>query len=240
MADAEIQSRYVKLNKDQAPVDINPGELNQPIEVPQMNVRKCNECGQALPESFEPPAVEPWSTGIFGCAEDTESCWTGLFCPCVLFGRNYEKLREDMPWTTPCVCHAVFVEGGMALAAATAAFHGIEPQTSVLICEGLLFTWWVCGIYTGIVRQTLQKKYHLKVLTLPNNSPCDPCLVHCCMHWCALCQEHREMKGRLSDNAIMPMTIVNAPPVQVMDTDGEKKESVNGHDRRAHLEMQAL
>lgn len=94
--------------------------------------------------------------------------WTGLFCPCVLFGRNYEKLREDMPWTTPCVCHAVFVEGGMALAAATAAFHGIEPQTSVLICEGLLFTWWVCGIYTGIVRQTLQKKYHLKVLTLPN------------------------------------------------------------------------
>lgn len=39
-----------------------------------MNVRKCNECGQALPESFEPPAVEPWSTGIFGCAEDTESC----------------------------------------------------------------------------------------------------------------------------------------------------------------------
>lgn len=40
----------------------------------QLNVRKCNECGQPLPESFEPPAVEPWSTGIFGCAEDTESC----------------------------------------------------------------------------------------------------------------------------------------------------------------------
>lgn len=40
----------------------------------QLNVRKCNECGQPLPESFEPPANEPWTTGIFGCAEDTESC----------------------------------------------------------------------------------------------------------------------------------------------------------------------
>ena len=40
----------------------------------QLNVRKCNECGQPLPESYEPPANEPWTTGIFGCAEDTESC----------------------------------------------------------------------------------------------------------------------------------------------------------------------
>lgn len=40
----------------------------------QLNVRKCNECGQPLPESFEFPAVEPWSTGIFGCTEDKDSC----------------------------------------------------------------------------------------------------------------------------------------------------------------------
>lgn len=29
------------------------------------------------------------------------------------------------------------------------------------------------------------------------NSPFDPCLVHCLLHQCALCQEHREMKVRL-------------------------------------------
>lgn len=91
--------------------------------------------------------------------------WTGLFCPCVLFGRNVERLRDDTPWTTPCVCHAIFIEGGITLAAATAALHGfIDPRTSFLICEGLLFSWWMCGIYTGLVRQSLQKKYHLKVL----------------------------------------------------------------------------
>ncbi|KAF5760070.1 putative PLAC8 motif-containing protein [Helianthus annuus] len=244
MADGDNPSRYVKLNKDQAPVEINPGELNQPIEVPQLNVRKCNECGQPLPESFEPPAVEPWTTGIFGCAEDTESCWSGLFCPCVLFGRNYENLRDDYAsGTTACVLHAIFIEGGLAVAATTAALHGIiDPRTSFLICEGVLFGWWMCGIYTGIVRQMLQKKYHLK------NSPCDPCLVHCCLHWCALCQEHREMKGRLSDNFVMPMTLVNAPPVQQMnsaeDNQGSSSSapssSANGHEHHTNLEMRPL
>lgn len=94
---------------------------------------------------------------------------TGLFCPCVLFGRNVEQVREDTPWTGPCICHAVFVEGGLALAAATAALHGfIDPQTTVLIGEGLFFGWWMCGIYTGVIRQSLQKKYHLKVITFPS------------------------------------------------------------------------
>ena len=36
---ADAQSRYVKLRKDQAPVeDITPGELNQPIDVPQVSL----------------------------------------------------------------------------------------------------------------------------------------------------------------------------------------------------------
>ncbi|KAK9293114.1 hypothetical protein L1049_021100 [Liquidambar formosana] len=239
MAEGGIQSRYVKLTKDQAPLDeeIRPGELNQPIQVPQLAVRKCNECGQPLPESFEPPGVEPWTTGIFGCAEDTESCWTGLFCPCVLFGRNVESLREDTPWTTPCICHAICVEGGIALATATAIFHGVDPRTSFLICEGLLFAWWMCGIYTGLARQSLQKKYHLK------NSPCDPCMVHCCMHWCALCQEHREMQGRLSDNVVMPMTVVNPPPIQEMNASGDNQNSApssTNNVEHTNLEMQAL
>ncbi|XP_038976333.1 cell number regulator 6-like [Phoenix dactylifera] len=240
MAENSVQSRYVKLTKDQeVPVEeIRPGELNQPVRVPQLEVRRCNECGQPLPESYEPPADEPWMTGIFGCAEDPESCWTGLFCPCVLFGRNVERLREDIPWTRPCTCHAIFVEGGIALAAATAVLHGIDPRTPFLIGEGLLFTWWMCGIYIGIFRQSLQKKYHLK------NSPCDPCMVHCCMHWCAICQEHREMKSRLSDNVVMPMTVVNPPPVQEMSMNENhgSTASATGAQQNEHasLGIQAL
>ncbi|QCD95434.1 cell number regulator 6-like [Vigna unguiculata] len=236
------ESQYVKLTKDQVPLeDITPGELNQPIEVPQLAVHKCLECGQPLPESYTPPADEAWMTGIFGCAEDRENCLTGLFCPCVLFGRNVESLHEETPWTGPCVCHAIFIEGGIALASATAMFSGyIDPGTSFLILEGLFFTWWMCGIYTGQVRQNLQKKYHLK------NSPCDPCCVHCCMHWCALCQEHREMQGRLSDNAFSGTTIVSAPPpIQEMKSSDNKdnpetSSSSDKNHEHTGLELQVL
>lgn len=95
---------------------------------------------------------------------------TGLFCPCVLYGRNIEAVRDEIPWTQPCVCHAICVEGGMALAAVTALFSGyIDPQTTVVICEGLFFAWWMCGIYSGLFRQELQKKYHLRVSKNPTS-----------------------------------------------------------------------
>ncbi|XP_028961916.1 cell number regulator 6-like isoform X2 [Malus domestica] len=202
MADGTAHSRYVKLTKDQAPAeDIKPGELNQPIEVPQSNVHRCHQCGQPLPESYLPPRDEPWTTGIFGCAEDRESC-------------------------------------GLALAALTAIFHGVDPWISITICEGLLCSWWMRVVFAGLVRQALQKKYHLQ------NSPCHPCLTHSCLHWCALCQEHREMKGRLSDNSVMPMTVVNPPQVQEMKSADDNQDSASpsstNNSGHTDLQMQAL
>ena len=42
--------------------------------IEQLAVHRCMECGQPLPESYQPPSDEEWTTGIFGCAEDPESC----------------------------------------------------------------------------------------------------------------------------------------------------------------------
>lgn len=44
------------------------------FSIGQLSVDKCAECGQPLPERYQPPADEDWTTGIFGCAEDPESC----------------------------------------------------------------------------------------------------------------------------------------------------------------------
>ncbi|KAL9245256.1 hypothetical protein vseg_018930 [Gypsophila vaccaria] len=236
----DTNASYVKLTKELEAIEITPGELNQPVNVPQLNVRTCPECGQPLPDGFEIPSDERWMTGICGCAEDPDSCMTGLFCPCVLFGRNVNRYKEEIPWTNPCICHGICVEGGMAVAALVGLFNGyMDPNTVRLFGEGLLFAWWICGIYNGLFREELQRKYHLE------NSPCDPCMVHCCMHWCALCQEHREMKGRLSENPTTPSTVVNPPPAQEMISDNNRSSSSsseNGddHHKKTGLEIQPV
>lgn len=50
------------------------------------------------------------------------------------------------------------------------------------------------------------------------------------------------MKGRLSDNVVMPMTIVNPPPVQEMKPTEENRDSaaISGKNEHTNLEMQAL
>lgn len=59
---------------------------------------------------------------------------------------------------------------------------------------------------------------------LYQDSPCDPCAVHCCFHWCAVCQEHREMKLHLAESVEDTMT--SPPRVQEMNTI-EKDESIS-------------
>ncbi|CAN6311911.1 unnamed protein product [Urochloa humidicola] len=243
MASAEGSSpgQYVKLRKEKegdAPAagteteDIRPGELNQAVRVPELEVQKCEACRQVLPPGFHPPADEAWSTGIFGCAEDCESCWTGLLCPCVLFGRNVEAV-SGVPWTEPCAFHAVCIEGGIALSILTAAFHGVtSPVVSYLIGEGLLCGWMLCTAGTSLSRERLQKKYHLM------DSPCNSWLVHCTLHWCAICQEHRESKAHLPAQRATPATIVKPPLVQEMSmskipsstTAPENEAPKTGHD----------
>jgi hypothetical protein len=75
-------------------------------------------------------------------------------------------MKDNVQWTTPCLCHAIFVEGGIALGCVTLALHGLNPKAVFLVGEGLIFAWWMCGIYTGLFRQELQRKYHLQVFHL--------------------------------------------------------------------------
>ncbi|KAK4397420.1 UNVERIFIED_CONTAM: Cell number regulator 6 [Sesamum calycinum] len=234
------EGTYVKLNEDHhSGENITPGELNQAIDVDKLHARICEQCGQVLPPSYIPPADEDWATGIFGFCEDADSCLTGFFCPCVQFGRNVAALNDDISSERACIGHAVCIEGGIAAAAVTAAFHGvIDPDSVCLLTEGLLFAWWVCAIYTGMGRQLLQRRYHLK------DSPCDPCLVHCCLHWCAICQEHREMQHHLSDFSTSDDTVVRPPEAQEMNAAAQKHENVpssdQGDDAPNNLQLQPV
>lgn len=65
-------------------------------------------------------------------------------------------------WSRPCICNAIYVGGGIGLAAATTIFHGVGSRTTFLIYEDLLFC--LVLAYTLVLfGQSLQRKYHLQV-----------------------------------------------------------------------------
>ncbi|GMH37797.1 hypothetical protein BSKO_05670 [Bryopsis sp. KO-2023] len=55
-----------------------------------------------------------------------------------------------------------------------------------LCCTGIGCMW----LYSVGIRTTIRSKYNLKP------QPCGDCCTHFCCHYCALCQEARELKFR--------------------------------------------
>lgn len=45
---------------------------------------------QSIGNGQQPPIQNVWSTGIFDCAKEEESCWWSSWCCCLIFSRNVE------------------------------------------------------------------------------------------------------------------------------------------------------
>ncbi|XP_068660367.1 protein PLANT CADMIUM RESISTANCE 10 isoform X2 [Aristolochia californica] len=141
-----------------------------------------------------------WSSGICACCDDMQSCCIGLFCPCVLFGKNAEFLGAES-WTGPCMTHFILwgLVNGLCCMLTDGLLLGIPG--SVVAC-------YACGY-----RKSLRAKYNLQ------EAPCGDLTTHMCCHLCANCQEYREIRERSGNAAHSDLKIsVVAPPVQTMET----------------------
>ena len=60
-----------------------------------------SDAGDVAPPAVAVPQDQEWETSLFGCFSDCSTCCMGFWCPCCLFGKNYEKL--DMgSYTSGC------------------------------------------------------------------------------------------------------------------------------------------
>ncbi|GBG92440.1 hypothetical protein CBR_g55377 [Chara braunii] len=60
------------------------------------------------------------------------------------------------PWTGPCICHAICVEGGAATAIGALIYFHFQQLVVPFIF------WWLCGLYMAGPRSEIQRKYRLE------------------------------------------------------------------------------
>ncbi|CAL5021247.1 unnamed protein product [Urochloa decumbens] len=149
--------------------------------------------------------VAPWSTGLFDCFDDVESCKIQIkarirsalaldhgrlliACICVsdhLITLEYIRVRAGcVTWLCPCITFgqvAEIVDRGSTSCGVSAALYAL-----IIALTGSGFG---C-IYSCFYRSKLRAQYGLQ------ESPCPDCCVHFCCEFCALCQEYRELKNR--------------------------------------------
>ncbi|GLJ49713.1 hypothetical protein SUGI_1054920 [Cryptomeria japonica] len=139
----------------------------------------------------EENSSEEWSTGLFDCAQDRSNCCLTCWCPCITFGQIAEIVDEGCP---PCGVSGIV--------------YGLFSLTGIACC-----------CYACMYRGRMRAKFNLpeeiaevkhRTIQGPNGQwnsqssyECNSdCMIHCCCHRCALCQEYRELKYRGYDPAL--------------------------------------
>jgi Cys-rich protein (TIGR01571 family) len=89
-----------------------------------------------------PPAVTPWSTGLFDCMEDRSNCCLTCICPCMAFGLVAEIMDR----------------GSTSSGASGALYMGV----------GLLTGWQCQWIYSCFYRTKMRAQYGLQETPFPD------------------------------------------------------------------------
>ncbi|GJV68781.1 hypothetical protein Tco_1333510 [Tanacetum coccineum] len=127
--------------------------------------------------SSAPPPPPQYATGVPTHHMTTPGEWSTGLCDC-----TKDMSSCCMTCWCPCITFGQIAE----VVDKGTTSCGVHGALYSILC---LFTGCQC-IYSCIYRSKLRHQYML------TEQPCNDCLVHCCCEWCALCQEHRELKYR--------------------------------------------
>jgi len=154
------------------------------------------------PERLSSPSVkmrlEEWHEKLFGCFRDMPICCVGMWCPCVLYGRNQQRIGD----------------GSCGFGYECCGYFCCLLVPLLLCCGSPP----LCCLIAAPKRQYFRLRYGLR-----KEEDCDDWHLTFFCGCCAMCQEAREMKYRgppppLSKNAqplaeVMSAVTSDGPPV---------------------------
>ena len=128
-------------------------------------------------------AVNPtgkWSTELFDCLKDGESCWWGAWCCCLVSGRTAESFQISNSFSQSCY-FILFVFIILLLFA-------YDPMESIIL---LIIGVFLFSCYRASIRTSIRKNYNIA-----NGNFISDVMIHTFCSCCAVCQEAREVKAR--------------------------------------------
>jgi Cys-rich protein (TIGR01571 family) len=125
--------------------------------------------GQTTHPNMDASSSKAWSSSLCSCAPDPSTCLTGLFCPCVVYGRTSHRLSQRKAKKDPSLLGYSATNGHCMLMG--------------LSC-GL---WWLLPM---LQRTRIRRAYKLE------GSMGSDLLRGCCCCCCVVVQNEREVRGR--------------------------------------------
>lgn len=117
-----------------------------------------------------PGTANPWKSSLCACTPDVATCFTGLFCPCILYGRTAYRLNQKSAKKDPTdLLSYKATNGHCMLMSVSCGF------------------WW---LFPMVQRTRLRHMYKLEGSFLGD---CARGVCCCC---CVAVQNEREVKGR--------------------------------------------
>ncbi|KAF1921519.1 PLAC8 family-domain-containing protein [Ampelomyces quisqualis] len=130
--------------------------LHQPGQIAHPNMNSANNT--------------KWRTSLCSCGPDMATCFTGLFCPCVLYGRTAYRLSQKSAKKDP-----------------TDMLGHSSPNGHCMVMALACGFW---GIFPALQRARVRRAYKL------DGSLGSDLLKGCCCCCCVTVQNEREVRGR--------------------------------------------
>ncbi|KAI0064860.1 PLAC8-domain-containing protein [Artomyces pyxidatus] len=151
----------------------NPPNIPEPVtSQPQSMAPMQMTAGgdkNALNKPVSQDGTRDWSFGLFSCFEDCGTCCMSWWCPCIVYGKNRQRLSHLQAQGVP------HPDGG----------ETINSDCLVSCLVGSVGCGWVLNMGA---RSDIRQRYHIE------GSGVGDC---CSSYWCLPCdlvQEHREIQ----------------------------------------------
>ncbi|KAL6151778.1 hypothetical protein ACJQWK_10387 [Exserohilum turcicum] len=130
--------------------------------------------GQISHPNMESQTSHEWQNGLCSCSPEPSTCLTGLFCPCILYGRTAYRLSQKSAKNDP-----------------TDMLGHSSTNNHCMVMSLSCGLWW---LFPTLHRARIRRAYKI------TGSCGDDVLKGCCCCCCVAVQNEREVKGREEAN----------------------------------------